>query len=34
MLAEGRVVEYAAPAELLSDVNSRFYQMAKDASLV
>jgi len=34
VLAEGRVTEYAAPTELLADVNSHFYHMAKDAGLV
>ena len=34
VLDAGRVKEFAAPNELLSDKKSSFYSMAKDAGLV
>ena len=34
MLDTGRVCEFDSPTKLLSDTNSWFYAMAKDAGLV
>ncbi len=34
VLVEGRVEEYAKPADLLADTSSLFHSMAKDAGLV
>ena len=34
VLVEGKVREYAAPADLLADSNSLFFLMAKDAGLI